>query len=1252
MGYTYTLLSPLPPMLTTEDAPFVLIDTKRKKVRARVSEKGKGKGKEREKEREKEKEKEKERETPLSLLRMYFGNEGAKQLVRHQIESFNYFVNHQLSETVEMYSPMRITTSHGYDAVHKRNRMEVLLTFSNVQLTRPEIHENNGATTLMFPHEARLRNMTYSSPITMDIHVQYVIRSGEQLEHTKIETNRFSCVPIGKLPIMLRSQACVLTQYHHLSHDETLECEHDVGGYFVVQGSEKVIVSQERRTDNKVFCFSIPADKRYSWRAEISSVPPHKCVSPKQINLLLSNKTNDSGGFPLYVELPRLKKKKHIPLFVLFRALNVISDKDICQFIVGTSVDNDPTFVDFLHASILDARDYVTREVCLRYIATCTMYSPLDQSQILHADAPPPSSSSSSSLPESTVAGVQRKMDSVEHMLMNDLFPHCPDLVSKQYFLGYMTNRLMRRYLYRETPTDRDKYDNKRVDTAGPLLNHAFRGHFGRMMKELEKNVMREMDRGSWRATESYQLILTPRTITKFVKSSMVESGLRRALSTGDFGMTPMSNKVGVAQVLARLNYVSALSHLRRISMPGAAESAGTLIEPRKLHGSTWGRICPFETPEGQSVGVVKNMAYMAHITLPSSTESVYAALSDHVIPLQSLVSPQVVHSMAKVFVNGTWIGMSPDPLPLYHLLRAKKHRGILNVYTSVVFDYKLGELRVLTEGGRVVRPLFLANTSTVLPEVGTVSCWEQLLLVQGSSAHPLLEYMDVEEEDLCSNVAMDLSSVRERDTHAEIHPSTILGVLSSCIPFANHNPSPRNTYQCAQGKQAAGLYATNYQYRMDKTAYVLNYRMCPLVDTQLMHWLHLDKMPAGNMLMVAIMTYDGYNQDDSVLVNQGSIDRGMTLLTLYHTDRDEANHKTDTEEIRCRPEKSKTKGMKMANYGNLNVNGLVPEHTEVKPRDVLMGKVTPVKGIKKDPTSGQINPLSNTPILFEDRSKLFRGNSLDTTFVQRNYVHRNADGYEFAKVSTSTLRPPVIGDKFSSRHGQKGTCGNILSEADMPYTSEGIRPDIIINPHAIPSRMTIGQLKETLLGKVLIQLGMFGDGTAFSTLTVDAISQRLLELGYESHGNELMYNGMTGEQLSCSVFMGPTFYQRLKHMVYDKKQSRSFGPVTQMTRQPTEGKARDGGLRIGEMERDGLASHGMSRFLKERMLDVSDKFSMHVCNQCGRVGAVNEEQDIMLCKICDNTTTFSKVDLPYAANLLRMELGTANIEMYIHTSH
>jgi DNA-directed RNA polymerase beta subunit len=1265
-------------------------------------------------------------EAPWKIIGSYFEGQHLKRLVRHQIESYNDFVNNQLEKTIQMFNPVVIASEQDFDKKTKKHKLDIEVTFSDFHLYRAQIHENNGATKLMFPHEARLRNFTYASSMTVDANIKYTIRTGENLENIQTLHKSIPGIHIGKMPIMLKSSICILNQYSHVSHTETGECAYDAGGYFIINGSEKTVLGQERAAENKVFCFNISkGNTKWNWLAEVKSVPDNKCISPKQINMMIASK-NNGFGFPIYIQVPRVKHP--LPLFVLFRALSVLSDKDICEKIMLDieGGHNNETILASLQASIIDANTVLTHEDAMRHLTSNVMYTPMYMDK---------------------ETGAKKKREFALDILNSDLFPHCKTVTQKIYFLGYMAMRLIKCSLGILKQDDRDSYMNKRVDLTGALLNNLLRNYFNKVVKDMTKQVTREINTGSWRSTEDYVGIINKTNVYKIIKSTTIENGIKRALSTGDFGIkNTNTTKVGVAQVLNRLTYVSSLSHLRRVNTP--IDKSGKLIPPRKLHNTTWGFLCLAESPEGASVGVVKNISYMSHITIPSNPESLHSQVESHIDTLDKFADCKDLYDKVKVFVNGAWVGISRDPVELYTILKEKKCRGMINVYTSIVFDIRNKEIRVCSDAGRITRPVLRVKDNKSFISADLLRrldrkelSWDDLI-TDCKIGDAIIEYIDPEEQNF-SMIAMKRTDLRNsllqrgsqnyNYTHCELHPSTIFGILASCIPFPEHNQSPRNTYQCvgiyenvlmedgsrrqikdvaigdrvvsfnpktfemtttnvvnhfirkndhpvykvktisgreivatedhkfmtnygwktvselmqnnelrigiyadqtftkeneyskmtsssstakyvkmgieewmkdiqvinnlafipiesitrqedcmisdievahdnhsfiagdnfassncAMGKQAMGMYVTNFYNRMDKTAYVLSNPMRPLVDTRVMRMIKLDEIPSGAPVIVAIMSYTGYNQEDSILINKGAIDRGLFSATIYHTEKDEDKKLNGDEEIRCKPDSTKTKGMKFGNYGKLNSKGVIPENSIIENRDIIMGKVIPIKENRNDHTK---------LVKYEDVSKMHR--TTEDSYVDRNYMERNGDGYVICKVRIRTFRKPVIGDKLSSRHGQKGTIGNIIPEMDMPFTKSGQRPDIIINPHAIPSRMTIAQLKETLLGKVLLELGLFGDGTSFGELDVYTIRNELLKLGYENNGNELLYNGLSGEQIESEIFMGPAFYQRLKHMVNDKQHSRSIGPMVNLTRQPAEGRSRDGGLRFGEMERD-----------------------------------------------------------------------------------
>ena len=1165
-------------------------------------------------------------EIPWVLIESYFKHKHLKQLVKHQLESYNYFVNNQIQQTIEMFNPLLIVSDHDYIKEHNLHRLEIEITFENFSIYRPQIYENNGSTKIMFPQEARLRNISYSSAMTIDLNIKYTVRNGENYKNVLNYQKKIKNVHIGKLPIMLKSDLCVLNQYKHLDHNETGECYMDPGGYFIINGSEKTCISQERAAENQIYCFNIEKNNnKWSWKAEMKCIPDWKCISPKQITMYIASRNNGYGN-AIYLQIPRIKIP--VPLFVIFRAFNIISDKEICELIMlNIANENMKKMLFALKASIIDANKYMTKESAIKFIVNNVIYTPMNMDK---------------------ETGSKKKYDFAMEVLSNDIFPHCKTETQKIYMLGYMTNMLLQTSFGWLQESDRDSYINKRIDLTGPLLNNLLRNYFNKLVKDMKKQIIREINSGSWKSNDDYENIITKTNIYKIIKSTTIEQGIKRALATGDFGIKQInSNKVGVAQVLNRLTYLSSLSHLRRVNTP--IDKSGKLVPPRRLHNSTWGFLCPAETPEGQSVGVVKNLAYLTHITINSNSSGLY----DYILPIiQSLDtydgSYKDLDDFAKVFINGSWVGITNDPEKVYANLKDKKYKGIINIYTSIIFNSKLKEIRVCNDAGRISRPLLkvkankLLYTNSIIQKIKDDELTWDDLVVGIKLEDSIIEYVDSYEQNnaMIAMKPCDLSNNNNNNnnniyhySHCEIHPSTIFGILASCIPFPDSNQSPRNTYQSAMGKQAIGMYVTNYDNRMDKTAYVLTYPMRPLVETRIMNIIKLNNIPSGQQVIVAIASHSGYNQEDSLLFNKGSVDRGLFLATIYHTEKDEDKKLFGTEEVRCKPDKTKTKNIKFGNYDKLTSQGIMKENTLIEDRDIIIGKVIPIKENKNDFTKS---------VKFSDGSISHR--TQEESYVDKNYIETNGDGYNFCKVRIRNFRKPVIGDKFSSRHGQKGTIGNIIPEEDMPFTASGLKPDIIINPHAIPSRMTIAQLKETLLGKVLLEMGLFGDGTSFGEFDISNIIDKLNDLGYESKGNELMYNALTGEQLTMNIFIGPAFYQRLKHMVNDKQHSRSIGPMVNLTRQPAEGRSRDGGLRFGEMERDCMISHGASRFTKGRIYDASDAFSVFVCNKCGLIASFNNKEHIHYCNTCGNRNDFKYVEIPYACKLMFQELITMNI--------
>jgi DNA-directed RNA polymerase II subunit RPB2 len=607
-----------------------------------------------------------------------------------------------------------------------------------------------------------------------------------------------------------------------------------------------------------------------------------------------------------------------------------------------------------------------------------------------------------------------------------------------------------------------------------------------------------------------------------------------------------------------------------------------------------------------------------------------------------------------RVFLNGAWIGTlaGATTVSTIEALRAAKRSCEIHPHTGIIWKVGLRELWLTTEAGRMLRPVFYASAlRSVLkqPELGrqiqAMGTWEELLLWKTPTGEHLVEYIDPGETE-CFTIAMKHSDVLEdlTKTHAEIHPSSIMGSLASNIPFPDHNQSPRNAYQCAMGKQAMGMYALNFRERFDAMSHMLCYPQVPLVSPFMSKFYGSQKMPCGQNIVVAIMTYTGYNQEDSIMINRSFLQRGGFRSIFYRTYKDEEkkNQSSGEEERFYKPDPLVTRQMKNANYEKLKETGFVPENHYVDNDDILIGKVVPLRV----PT-GMVLPAGTKK--YRDVSRTMRNNEVG--WVDRIFRNRNGEGYSFAKVRVRQDRIPEIGDKFSSRHGQKGTCGMILAAEDMPQTADGVIPDIIINPHCIPSRMTIAQLMETLLGKVGCEVGAVGDGSPFNSTTVEGLASLLRDgLGMEPYGNEILYNGFTGRQMETNIFVGPVFYQRLRHCSTDKLHSRASGPLVMLTRQPAEGRAREGGLRFGEMERDCVIAHGITEFTKERLMECSDAFRCFSCRDCGLIAVANPTEGIWSCRGCGNRTNFSAIEIPYAYKLLLQEMESMSIGSRIVT--
>lgn len=1136
-----------------------------------------------------------------AVISAFFKDKG---LVRQQLDSFNEFVNSSMQEIVEE-DPIRVRPEQQYvpgqQPGDENEDKEHVVKFEQIYLSKPTTTEADGETAVLFPKEARLRNLTYAAPVYCDIkHIVNVTdEEGGKIEESMMKHDK---IFLGEVPIMLRSDYCSLHDQDDMQLQDLGECPYDQGGYFVINGSEKVLIAQEKMANNHVYVFKKSQPSKYGFVAECRSVLENSTrnTSTMGVKMLARATAQKSGGQVVRATIPYIRSD--VPIFIIFRALGFVSDRDILEHIVYSFEDNE--MMEALRPSIEESQPIQSQEVALDYIGK-----------------------------RGATVGVTRekRIQYAREILQREMLPHVGIVgnneTKKAYFFGYMIHRLLLVALGRRPEDDRDHYANKRLDLGGPLLAGLFRLLFRKLQKDVRYYVQRCVDRG--------KDINIPHAINK----DTITRGLRYSLATGNWGAQGTQGlRAGVSQVLNRLTFASTLSHLRRINSPIGRE--GKIAKPRQLHNSQWGMICPAETPEGHACGLVKNLALMSYISVGCASKPVLEFLEEFSTENLEEISASVITQATKIFLNGVWLGVHRDPQHLVRTLRQMRRQVDIHTEVGVVHDIALNELRLYTDYGRCCRPLFIVDDLSLKIRKGDINRltnddeykWPDLIY------SGYIEYLDTEEEEttmIAMNIA-DLSNARDNPkvsstthfTHCEIHPAMIFGVCASIIPFPDHNQSPRNTYQSAMGKQAMGMYVTNYQTRMDTQAYVLYYPQKPLVTTRSMEYLHFRELPAGHNAIVAIACYSGYNQEDSVMMNQSSIDRGFFRSMFFRSYRaEEKKQGSLMQEIIERPLREITTSMKRGTYDKLDDDGIAPPGTRVSGEDVIIGKTTPLP----DETPGQAQRFTKRDVSSSLRQS-------ESGMVDQVLVTTNVEGQKFVKLRVRSIRIPQVGDKFASRHGQKGTIGITYTQEDMPWTQDGIVPDLIINPHAIPSRMTIGHLVEALMSKVGAVMGREGDATPFTEVTVDNISTTLHSVGYQSRGWEVMYNGHTGRQLKAQIFLNPTYYQRLKHMVDDKIHSRARGPVAMLTRQPVEGRARDGGLRFGEMERDCIISHGCASFLKERLFDQSDAYRVHVCEQCGMIAVANLKKNQFHCPACKNSSVV-QVFMPYACKLLFQEL-------------
>lgn len=1220
------------------------------------------------------------------VLDSYF-RDNTNFVSKHHLDSYNHFINQKIPFVVKSLNPIQVLKNDPDNKSVVKHKIEVYIGGENgdkLYFDKPTIYDSDKKQhRFMYPNDARLMNYTYACDLYADIHIKYYEKGVLKKDWWKKDLPR---VKIATLPIMLQSQLCVLSDQPMEVRREMGECNFCQGGYFIVDGKEKVIVAQEMNITNHLFVSETEDKKKYSHEAFIRCTASKKSIFPKTIQFFVySSEYNKQRcrpkkignmlcrvgcctnaitmTIPHILKSPKDKdykdktpgKEMKIPLFLLFRALGIESDKEIIEHIIMGKIETanhlQQSMIEFLRASVLDANAIYTQEHALEWLKKYT-----ELGTVVH----------------------------VKFIFNQNLFPNLEDdnTYHKAIYLGHLTNHLIKTCLGVVQETDRDNYMFKRIGISGFMFGDIFKDFYNDFKVKCRNTIDSQYEYNNWYVSKTLADKITEVNVEKIFDSSIITKGIKKSFK-GKWGNEKSGGTdEGVVQDLNRISYIGFVSHLRRVNNPIDGQGL-KMRPPHQLNTSHYGMVCPCESPDGARIGLLKNFSMLCHISFQVDPDCVFDALYRNHPTRSNLFGIRYhgdfhyreVESHTLLHINNTWVGILPDDqAPIIHLwIKLLRRNSLINGMISVSWNIAQKRINVLTDSGRCTRPLLIVEGKGLrlhkkLKERDEFAHW--LDYIRGSTLKEseysftsntfidpferfntdtfkkvvshleanacVIEFIDVEETNM-SFIAMTPADIEHQHTHCEIHPATMFSMYTSTIPFANYNAPTRIVFSGAQGKQAIGVYASNFNNRIDTMGFVLHYPQKPLVKTRFNDYLMGSQLPNGTNVIVAVCTYTGYNQEDSIIINKRAVERGLFNLSYFksYVAAEQDDPVTGEKLVFGRADEFLKQGHaiipKDVNTSHLDESGMPLVGSHIKMNDAIIGKC--LITAKNSESMKFLDAQKDASLQFQYTDKTEVADKTIEGTVDKVFMYANpVTGCRDVKIRLRKFRIPVLGDKLASSHGQKGVIGMIMPHEDMPFSKDGLVPDIIINPHAFPSRMTVGHLLESIVSKLCCIDGMEYDAMPYENHDLESVFSKLETSKYnmQRHGDEILYNGRYGTQMETAIFFGPTYYYRLKHMVADKVNYRTRGRTMALTHQPTQGRGNEGGLRIGEMETNVLISHGMSSFMKESFMERSDKYEFYVNRETGDFTPQNKLQ--------------ARVVAPYAFKLMAQELQSLSI--------